>query len=55
MAPPGDGGDHVASGGVPLHVRGHVVLGYVHQGAVWRVHEGQSSVQTADSSDTPGF
>lgn len=46
MAPPGDGGDDIAPSGVPLYVGGHVVLCYVHHGAVWRVHEGQSSIHT---------
>lgn len=46
MAPPGDRGHHVATGWVPLHIRGHVVLCYVHQGAVWRVHESKRSIHT---------
>ena len=47
VAPPGDRGDDVATGRVPLHIRGHVVLCYVHHGAVWRVHKGESSVHAA--------
>lgn len=46
VAPPGDGGDDVSTGRVPLHVRGHVVLCYVHHGAVRGVHEGESPVHT---------
>lgn len=51
VAPPWNRGDDVATGRVPLHVRGHVVLSNVHQGAVWRVNEGESSVHAAKKSD----
>lgn len=51
VAPPGDGGDEVAAGRVPLHIRGHVVFRYVHQGAVRRVHEGQSSIHTEHAQE----
>lgn len=47
VAPPRDGGDDVATRWIPLHVRGHVMLCYVHHGAVWRVYKGESSVHTA--------
>lgn len=49
VAPPGDGCDHVATGGVPLHIRGHVVLSYVHHGAVRCVHEGKSSIHAGNA------
>lgn len=49
VAPPGDGGDDVAASWVPLHVGGHVVLCYIHHGAVWCVHKGESSIHTANA------
>lgn len=48
VAPPGDGCDHIAARGVPLHIRGHVVLGDVHHGTVRRVHECKSTVHTGE-------
>lgn len=49
VAPPGDGSDDVTTGRVPLHVRGHVVLSYVHHSAVWCVNEGKSSIHAAQN------
>lgn len=51
VAPPGDGGDDVTTGWVPLHIRGHVVLGYVHHSAVWRVDEGKCSIHAAQNRE----